>query len=304
MWKKSYRIALRKRNNDFFWEDEDYSFCEFVPKSKRYWLADPFIFEKDNRTYIFFEEYDRTKRKGRISFSEITNDLITEPTKIIDESFHLSFPYVFEYNNEIYMLPETSCANSLILYRAIDFPYSWERRVVLKDIFCCDSILLFDEKEPIGYIVSEMFKNPPNNKVFSCYVKNKFFRCNILDEITSMPITLAEGDYGIRNAGAIFSYKGKMIRPGQDCSEGEYGKGVVFFEIDEIDVYKEHRIRTLSKDEIRDHLYRKNKRPLLGVHTYNISEKYEIIDFSFMENYPLVYDFVFLLNIIKDFIKR
>ncbi|MEH7440343.1 hypothetical protein V7182_23115, partial [Neobacillus drentensis] len=40
--------------------------------------------------------------------------------------FHLSYPYVFQANNEFYMIPESCEANSVFLYKAKNFPYDWE----------------------------------------------------------------------------------------------------------------------------------------------------------------------------------
>ncbi|MFT8737384.1 MAG: formyl transferase [Zymomonas mobilis] len=39
----------------------------------------------------------------------------------------MSYPYVFEDNNEIYMLPEASRNGKLTLYRAVSFPDQWEK---------------------------------------------------------------------------------------------------------------------------------------------------------------------------------
>ena len=46
---------------------------------------------------------------------------------VLDEPFHLSFPQVFRHNDKFYMLPETSQAENVILYKATNFPYSWKK---------------------------------------------------------------------------------------------------------------------------------------------------------------------------------
>ena len=44
---------------------------------------------------------------------------------VLDEPFHLSYPYVFKWKNDYYMLPESRQAKSVRLYKAVDFPTKW-----------------------------------------------------------------------------------------------------------------------------------------------------------------------------------
>ena len=41
---------------------------------------------------------------------------------VLDEPFHMSYPYVFKWQEDFYMIPESQEANSVRLYRALDFP--------------------------------------------------------------------------------------------------------------------------------------------------------------------------------------
>ena len=51
------------KNNDSIMTDLSTPFV-VLPNSKRYWCADPFLFQKDDHYFVFFEAYDRLKRKG------------------------------------------------------------------------------------------------------------------------------------------------------------------------------------------------------------------------------------------------
>lgn len=288
---KSYHIGLRRRNDDFYWSDEKYQFIEFKPKNKRYWIADPFLFDYEKSTYLFFEMYDRVKRKGLLGYSEIdSKGEITEPRIILEEKYHLSFPYVFEFEGEIYIMPESADNLSISLYKSIRFPDLWQKINIFDKIYSCDTIWIFKEHKYFKMLTSEMFQPAPKGKLHSCYVRNKLFalkdkKINEIDEEDFQYV--GEGDYGIRNAGACFYDGNNQIRPGQDCTEGIYGKGLVFFLIDSLEPYNEREIRSLSVKELDHHLKRKGKETLVGVHTYNVSSKYEVIDFSFMETVPL-----------------
>ena len=90
-------------------------------------FADPFIVEKNNRTIVFVEDYCYKKKIGCITAVEIINNKeykILGP--IIEKSFHMSFPYIFEYQQDLYMIPESFQTNSIRLYKCIDFPLKWD----------------------------------------------------------------------------------------------------------------------------------------------------------------------------------
>ena len=80
--------------------------------------ADPFLFIRNNTLYLFYEVL-RCGDKGCIMMVQ-TNDLKSwsEPVLVLKEPWHLSFPFVFEYNGEVYMIPESQECNEIRLYKA------------------------------------------------------------------------------------------------------------------------------------------------------------------------------------------
>ena len=44
---------------------------------------------------------------------------------VLAEPFHLSYPYVFEWMNDYYLVPESYQAGAIRLYRAAQFPFQW-----------------------------------------------------------------------------------------------------------------------------------------------------------------------------------
>ena len=73
----------------------------------------------------------------------------------------------------------------------------------------------------------------------------------------------------------MFEYKGKRIRPAQDCVE-DYGTGIIFYEygMTSNGEYYEDEVLELKPEQlVLSHtLY------LTGMHTYNCTENYEVID--------------------------
>eukprot|EP01097_Dermamoeba_algensis_P006796 TRINITY_DN4234_c0_g1_i1.p1 TRINITY_DN4234_c0_g1~~TRINITY_DN4234_c0_g1_i1.p1 ORF type:complete len:270 (+),score=33.06 TRINITY_DN4234_c0_g1_i1:436-1245(+) len=68
--------------------------------------------------------------------------------QVLEESFHLSYPFVFHDGGDIYMIPETYQAKSVRLYRAEQFPYKWKFvTTLLSGEPYVDTIILKEEEE-------------------------------------------------------------------------------------------------------------------------------------------------------------
>ena len=100
-----------------------------TPKLPFYtFMADPFCFQKDEKIYLFTEFFDYRTRHGIIECLTFNTQMtLLERRPVLSEPWHLSYPYVIEDNEEIYMLPESSKTGNLFLYRATSFPNRWER---------------------------------------------------------------------------------------------------------------------------------------------------------------------------------
>ena len=104
-------------------------------------VADPFMI----RGHMFFEVLTDTD-KGEIGLATGNNGLNWKYEQIVlREDFHLSYPYVFEWQDVVYMIPETLGANAVCLYQADDFPLRWSKAAKLIDGPCADpSIVRFN----------------------------------------------------------------------------------------------------------------------------------------------------------------
>lgn len=95
-------------------------------------IADPFILLDNDNFYLFFEVLDKSSKKGVIGLATSNNGDIWHYEKIVlNEDYHLSYPYVIKHNNNYYMIPESTEANKVLLYKAKKFPYEWEIACVL-----------------------------------------------------------------------------------------------------------------------------------------------------------------------------
>lgn len=198
-------------------------------------VADPFLFVRDDTLYLYFED-KRLRRKGVLSMVS-TKDLHswTKPVVVLKEPFHLSYPFVFEEDGHIYMIPETNEAKSINLYEAKDSSLTCfdQKHILMQDaandssvsISFCDTSI--HKKEGVYYMHTTRRCNGVNtlelytsDSLFGPYVKHP-----------SSPI-LADNKYG-RNAGSLISIEGNLYRVAQDCVK-RYGDNVHLFRIDEL----------------------------------------------------------------------
>jgi hypothetical protein len=89
-------------------------------------VADPFMLAVGETWYMFFELTNLFNNKGEIALATSQDGLEwTFEQIVISEPFHMSYPYVFEWENDIYMVPETGRNKSVRLYKADRFPTDW-----------------------------------------------------------------------------------------------------------------------------------------------------------------------------------
>lgn len=93
------------------------------------WLADPFLVVEHEdsgmgRYHMFFEAISYWGEIGHAT-SRDGKDWTYQSIVLSEPGFHLSFPFVFQYNGEYYMMPETGAKREVRLYRAVEFPSVW-----------------------------------------------------------------------------------------------------------------------------------------------------------------------------------
>lgn len=104
-----------------FWRYE-----RMVPPPDRFW-ADPCAVKTTTGYAIFLEEFLHATGKGHISVIEMAADgRWTPPRPVLERPYHLSYPFIFEYEGQHYMVPESAQNRCIEIYRCVDFPHRWE----------------------------------------------------------------------------------------------------------------------------------------------------------------------------------
>lgn len=95
-----------------------------------HFLADPFVVSREGRTCVFVEDYVYRTGKAHISVFELGVAGACEIGIALEEPYHLSFPFLFEYQGELFMCPESFQAQEIRIYRCAEFPLRWELETV------------------------------------------------------------------------------------------------------------------------------------------------------------------------------
>jgi hypothetical protein len=204
-----------------------------LPPRDRF-IADPFLVERDGELWLFYERLLTVENKGTLwtaRFDPRTASM-TDAAEILRTEFHLSFPNVFQFEGEWYMLPEQARSGKTTLYRATQFPYRWEPwRDLLPDFPGIDPVL--HRQDGRWWLFVSHGAHP-------CTENNLYlFSSESLDgEFVPHPMNpIRSGLRGSRMAGPLQASGTRLIRPGQDGREG-YGKGLVLNEIRALDAQR------------------------------------------------------------------
>lgn len=259
-------ILMFHLNNEF--SSSLWRYKKIVPPKDRFW-ADPHVLYKENKYFIFIEEYIYKTRKGHISL--ITMDergVYSKPEVILDRSYHLSYPFVFEYENEYYMIPESMANKTVELYKCVEFPYKWEFQMnLMEDVNAVDATILYHNN------MWWMFANCVENHGASSCDELFLFYSNDLYSTDWKPHPqnpIVSDCKCSRPGGKIFSQNGTLYRLSQNCST-RYGYG---FNVCEITVLNEIKYVEVLVSTVKPNW----DKSILGTHTFNRVNSLHIID--------------------------
>ena len=243
-------------------------FKKLSPPRSSFW-SDPFVVFRGGLYYVFFEEYSYKKKKAHISMLALDeNGIQTDPAIILEKPYHLSYPFIFEWENNYYMVPEMAAHHAIEVYRCVEFPYKWEfHKTLMESVNALDTTLFQYQSK------WWMFLNWKENGGASSWDELFLFYADqpLSCNWTPHPKNPIVSDVRrARPAGAVFQMDGMLIRPSQDSSRG-YGYGINLNQILVMD-------ETEYQEEILSKLEPGWDRRIRGLHTFNQSHHLRIID--------------------------
>lgn len=266
-----WEIAIRKTDNTAGLPNLEVEF-NVVKNPWWGWAADPFLFNRDGRIYLFAEVYSLIKQKGCLAYCEVVGTKTSRWHKIIEEPYHLSYPNIMECDGEIYICPESYQCKEVYFYKAKSFPDIWERNeTIIKGSPVSDTTFFKDGDTVYGFTFNHTTE-PVRLDMF--LIKNGKAEFPQL-----MPISTDESS--ARPGGNFFRTERGNIRVGQN-GVGVYGSGLAFMRVKAFQPKYEEEL--LVRWDV--HTVKVNKMPKSaeGIHTFNRLGDLEVIDIRYRAN--------------------
>jgi len=259
-WTVAYRFKSNAEdpNNTF------YRYHQVTPPRDRYW-ADPFPIKVNGKYYVFVEEFLLATQKGHIAVAEVDRASKSFACEtVLEKDYHLSYPFVFSWQDRFYMLPESSSNSTLELYACESFPSGWKLEKVLMENVKAKDATLF-EADGRWWMFVSITEAPFCDELHLFYADSplgpwKPHRRN----------PMSSDVRNLRPAGKLFTWRNQLYRPAQDCSR-YYGYAVTI-----------NRVRKLTPDEFEEEEVSKIlpqwRKDVLATHTLNVCEDLTVVD--------------------------
>ncbi len=287
---KQWVCLYRKKQKEFSFENLSADNKWFtISCPKRYWCADPFIVKENEKYYVLCEMFDCKKLKGILGTAVLNPSGETIIKPVMDFGCHMSYPNIFKYNGLWYMIPETVERKTIELYKCVQFPNKWEKVTNLLENISAVDTTVFEQANKLYAFIYEPNGSLNSLSIAELDIDNKCFK-----NITKVK---QYTDWIGRPAGNVISYQGNMYRPTQYGAK-IYGEKIVFkqFSFNPTNFsYEEKDVHSLSFTDI---VSDKNIFKPIGLHTYNSTDDFEIIDIRYNQFTLLkvLYFFMFKLK--------
>ncbi|HET9603739.1 MAG TPA: hypothetical protein VFO96_05575 [Gemmatimonadales bacterium] len=264
-WSVAWHMASAKQGA--VPHDVMHQYHELRPPADRFW-ADPFVVRDGDSMWMFFEELVFSNPVGRIAAWQMgPKGPIGDAAVVLERPYHLSYPFVFQWEGQWYMLPESQAALRLELYRATDFPRKWELDRVLLDPFNGVDATLYHHTDGRWYLFTSIADiGITHDEELHLFVGDSPFGPFMPHPENPLVADVRRA----RMAGRLFRHGTRLIRPAQCCAP-LYGSGITMHVVEELSptAYRERPVQ---------HLGPTWDPRLLGLHTINAQDGLSVID--------------------------
>jgi hypothetical protein len=203
-----------------------------LPPNDRIW-ADPFLWEYGNDWFIFCEEWLYDQPYGHIAVFQVSREgqPLSPAKPVLMKEHHLSYPFLFEHEGTLHMLPEAGNGRTLDVYQCEEFPERWRKRATLMHNIRYADATLFEHRAKWWLFVTikrGMFTLSRDLFVFwaDTPLTDKWNR------LSANPVV--RGLKSARPAGRVFELGERLFRPSQNCVV-RYGHSLRINEIMRLD---------------------------------------------------------------------
>ncbi len=247
-WLHGKWFLLHKRIDGIDAANLDLSGMKVIEAPAGQFYADPFVMKQGEAHEVYFELFDY--KKGQFAKLTIDGDTVTDPVPVdIGVASHLSFPYVFETDGELYMVPESCHLNQINLYHHAGGVWSLDKTLI-PYVHSGDNQLLFHDG--MWWMFCMVYDNARNRNVLAIYysatIHGEWGEHELVNPEADM-----RNDHVSRGAGRIFTdTEGRLIRPAQYSNRGVNGEGVILYEIKNLTTtgYSEEVVTVIRPDDV------------------------------------------------------
>jgi len=249
-----------------------------IQNPKNRFFADPFVKYYNDRNIIFVEDFNYKKNKAVISAIEVNSDKsyqILGP--VLEEDYHLSYPFIFEENNQIFMCPETHKSNDIRLYKCEEFPMKWKlHKILMKNVSAGDSNIFYHDNK--WWLMTNIDSSdlagklnyPDHDSELHIFYADNLDSNNWISHPKN-PVIFNSNQ--ARNAGKINSKDGELYRVFQEQGFNVYGKKFCVSKILELNTenYKEEILFIIEPNFYND---------IVGTHHYSFDKNLMALDYQ------------------------
>jgi hypothetical protein len=234
-----------------------------------HFLADPFVISKGDKTYCFVEDFNYATSRGCISLYELNEDRAKRYGEIIVEPFHMSYPFIFEYESKFYMVPETCENKDIRIYEAEEFPFKWKYlKTIFDDISAADTTIF--KKDDLWWLFTNIDHSSSGDHSYELSI---FYSDNPLtDNWISHPNNPIICNSLIARMGGLLFDKDTIFRVSQKQGFNMYGKAINISKIVTLTTYEYSEQLEFT---ILPNFYNKLK----GTHHLHSNGKVSVFDF-------------------------
>ena len=257
-------------------------------------IADPFLFKYGEDMYVFFEKVNNDRwvnrlneGTGEIYCSKLTDSDgilgFSKPILALKETHHISYPFLIQDKDNIYMMPEQRRMGRLELYKCVIFPNEWKiERTLLKGNFVDSTLFYYND-------IYWLFTISTNRKNVE-YKEQIYYTDNLAtgDWNLHSTIRVTNKIESRRGAGNIIVKDGKIYRPVQN-NKDYYAQGILFLEITKLSITEyEEKLQYGFSDSCHKSLKsdpqdRQDEEREVGIlnrniHTFNMLDDWIVID--------------------------
>ena len=215
-WPSRWSIGIYVGDSSFnFYSPENISnpvlTAENITDVPASFIADPFMIKEDSVWYMFFEIMNNITNSEDIALAtSIDGFEWTYQQIVLDEIYPLSYPYVFKWMDDFYMIPSSAKSGGIQLYQAVDFPFEWSCLGILIDGLYFDASIFRYENHWWIFACSNTREN---------YDLNLFYADNLMGPWKKHPESpIIDGNSNIaRPSGRVLVLDNNIIRYTQDC---------------------------------------------------------------------------------------